>query len=34
VKNTNAASLKIFENAGFEKENENTNLVHFKKLVA
>jgi UDP-2,4-diacetamido-2,4,6-trideoxy-beta-L-altropyranose hydrolase len=34
VKNTNTASLKIFENAGFEKENDNANLIHFKKLVA
>ncbi len=34
VKNTNIASLKIFENTGFEKENDNANLVHFKKLVA
>jgi RimJ/RimL family protein N-acetyltransferase len=34
VKNTNAASLKIFENAGFEKENNNADLIHFKKIVA
>jgi RimJ/RimL family protein N-acetyltransferase len=33
VKNTNAASLKIFENAGFEKESIDMKTLHFKKCI-
>ena len=33
VKTSNPASIKIFKRQGFERENDNNDLIYFKKLV-